>query len=116
MNPTIILGILLAISVAGNALLGKLYVVAREDLGRQEQATAEARAAGLACSAGVEKLATDAKARQKKAATAIAAARKSEAAAHTRALTILATAPTDADPCKAASALNASEITSRGLK
>lgn len=38
MSPTIILGILLAISVAGNAVLAKLYVGAREDVARITQA------------------------------------------------------------------------------
>ena len=38
MSPAIILGILLAISVAGNALLAKLYVGAREDVARITQA------------------------------------------------------------------------------
>lgn len=116
MGLTGILAILLAISVAGAGLFGKLYVGAREDAARAEQATAEARAAATLCSEETERLAAEGARRAKAAASAIAAARQSEAKAHTRALILLSTAPTDADPCKAAAALNASEIARRGLK
>ena len=40
MNPTIILAILLALSVAANGVLAKLYVGAREDLAAEKQAFA----------------------------------------------------------------------------
>ena len=49
-SPTIILGILLALSVAGNTILGKLYVSAKQDVARVQQAydsfVAQAKAIG----------------------------------------------------------------------
>lgn len=38
MNPTVILGVLLSLSVLGNLSLGKLYVGAREDLAAEKKA------------------------------------------------------------------------------
>lgn len=58
-SPTLILIILLAIATAGVGLLGNLYVGAREDLGRAEQATIEARAAATLCSQETERLAAE---------------------------------------------------------
>ncbi len=49
-SPIIIMAILLAISVAGNALLGKLYVGAKQEVARVQQAydsfTAQVKVAG----------------------------------------------------------------------
>lgn len=44
MSPMVILGVLLAISVAGNGLLAKLYVGAKEDLAAEKQAYASFKA------------------------------------------------------------------------
>lgn len=59
MSPALVLGILLAISVAGNAWLFNMHSNDMVKIGTTEQLAADTKAAAESCGKSVDKLATD---------------------------------------------------------
>lgn len=106
LRPTVILGILLALSVAGNAALYKLHTHDLEKIGSLEQLAKDARADAKACSDGVKKLREAAAAREKETAKALKAAEAKAREADKRADATLQERPVDADTCDSALELN----------
>lgn len=110
-----ILGLLLALSVAGNAWLGSTYLGARDErteaIGQRDQA----RSAATMCSDATEALQEQATRRQVEGQAAIAAARKAALGHEGRAQQILATpASTPGNDCKSADDRARSWLKSRG--
>jgi hypothetical protein len=103
MNPLAILGLLLALSVAGNAVLGRAYVIAREGRATATAAREQAQGAATACSAGVDALAETARLRGMAAARELDAARIMADRHRARAdQVLLAPATAPADDCRSA--------------
>ena len=114
MSILAILGIALALSLAGNAGLGWLLKDAWQDAATAQSAYEQAKAAGVQCSEGVAKLAIAGAAREKAAKDALRAAQGARAAADARALQTLQVAPSKPDDlCASASELNASKLAAR---
>lgn len=98
------LGILLAISVAGNAALGYACLGQRDKAVVSVEKTVQATGAAVACSAGTESLVKKADERKAAAAPKIEAAKLVAAAANAKGDSILATAATTpGNDCKSAS-------------
>lgn len=104
MNPLIVgLVISLAISLAGNAFLGRAYLGQRDTAVVAVVKTEQATGAALACSAGVDDLQTKAETRRLEAAPRVEAAKQAAAAGNRKADVILATPATaPGDDCKSA--------------
>jgi len=102
MNPLLILGIALAISMAGNAGLTYAYLGQRDETTAAQGERDQARSAATACSDATDDLRDLADKRAKEAARA-----RQDAAAKAKnkdelADAILSTPASDADDCKAA--------------
>lgn len=102
MNPLLILGVALAISMAGNAGLTYAYLGQRDETTAAQGERDQARSAASACSDATEALAELADKRKKEAAQA-----RQDAAAKAKdrdelADSILNTPASDANDCKAA--------------
>ena len=103
MNPLAILGLLLAISMAGNAFLGNAYLSQRDKAVTGEVKTEQATGVAQACSKGVDELAVRADERKKLAAAAMAEAKKQARTLDRQADAILATPPAaPGDDCASA--------------
>lgn len=103
LTPTIVLGALLAASVAGNGILGKAWLGARDDAARASEVAAQQMAAAQQCSDGVASLQTAAEDRAKAAEADRAAALKLAQDATRRAQALLARKPTvPGDNCASA--------------
>lgn len=103
LTPTIVLGALLAASVAGNGILGKAWLGAREDAARASEAATQQMDAAQLCSDGVASLQTAAEERAKAAEADRAAALQLANDAQRRAQQLLARKPTvPGDNCASA--------------
>ena len=102
MNP---LAIVLAISLAANAVLGYAYLGQRDTAVVQTEKTTQATGAATACSEGVEDLSKAGTKRHKEAAPKVEAAAKRADVANKQADQILSTpAAVAGDDCKSAQA------------
>ena len=113
LRPTVILGILLALSLAGNVGLYKLHSWDLQKIGGLQQAAKDAVADAKACSEGVEKLRKEAAARDKRAAEALKGAETRAREADARADATLQERPSQPDPCAAARELNQRKLKER---
>ena len=114
LSPLAILGILLALSIAGNAALFKLRDAAIQDAATAQSAYQQAVASALQCSEGVKKLALATADREKRAKDAVRAAQGARAKADARALQTLQTPPSvPEDACKSAEVLNSAKLLER---
>ena len=105
MNP-ILTGLLiaLALSVAGNGVMTKLYLGARDDVTQAKDNADVVNAAAATCSASIVSLESAAKAQQAQSEVAIAAAQAQAKTRAQRADKILSTpASTPGNDCKSAS-------------
>lgn len=101
MNPTILLAILLALSVAGNAWQYNQHSEDMVKIGTTEQLAADTKAAAEACSAGVTSLETDGKKRHADLLARIAAQSGQVADLKGASIAALNARPADAgDLCK----------------
>lgn len=99
------LAISLALSLAGNALLGRAYLGQRDKATVAVVETKQVTGAAVACSKGTESLVTQAVKRKAAAAPEIAAAKQQADAGDKRADVILATPPVaPGDDCRSAQA------------
>lgn len=106
-RPTVILGLLFALSMAANTLQWKMYTSALKREGAIAVERDSARAAAIACSEGTARLKAETEARMKKAEAAARAAREAARAADRRALAILQHKPAvPGDACASADVLN----------
>ena len=93
----------LLISLAGNGLLGRLYMNARDDVTEAEMMEEQARGAADTCSKSIEQLTKAAAEQQAAAREALKVARDEANKRSTRADTILRTpATTPGNDCKSA--------------
>ncbi len=103
MNLPTILAWALAASLAGNALLGELWLSARDDAAAAQAQRDQARGETQACNASVARLAKAARQRTANAAPKIAAAASQAVDHERRADAELSTPPTvPADACQSA--------------
>lgn len=103
MNPLLVLGALLALSVAGNGLLGKQWLDARDDATQARALGQQQADAAKDCSDGVESLRSAAEARAVTAEAERNAALQLAQAAQGRAQALLNRRPTVAgDNCASA--------------
>lgn len=103
MNPLLILGVALAISMAGNAGLTYAYLGQRDETTAAQGERDNARAAASACSDATEALAELSAKRAKEATAARLDAAAKARSREELADAILNTPASDADDCKAAS-------------
>lgn len=114
MRPTIILGLLLALSVGGNVLLFKMRDRALKQVGAVTAELVSARAAGKACSDATAELRKAADAQAKRARAAMLEADKLARAADRQADRTLQSAPTvPGDSCASLDALNRQKLRER---
>ncbi len=113
LRPTVILGILLALSLIGNGVLYKLHTRDLQQIGGLKQGIKEARADAVACSDGVKKLRTAMEARDKKVTLALRDAEAKARLADERADATLQERPGNANPCDAAMELHQRKLQER---
>lgn len=113
LNPTVIVGILLALSLAGNGVLYKLHTNDLQQIGALKQAVKESRADAEACSEGVKKLRAAAAAREKTVVKALHEAEARARLANERSDHILQERPVSADVCDSALELNQRKLKER---
>ena len=113
LRPTVALGILLALSIAGNVIFYKLHSRDLTKIGQLQQAALDAKSAAKACSEGVERLRKEALARDKRAAEALKAAETRAREADARADATLQERPNQPDACAAARELNQRKLKER---
>ena len=113
LNPTTILGLLLALSLVGNGVLYKIHTHDLQQIGGLKQATLEARADAQACSDGVKKLREAGLARDKHVAEALRVAEGKAHAADARADAILQERPVNDNACDSALELNQRKLKER---
>lgn len=102
-TPTLVLGVLLALSVAANGILGQQWLGARDDAAKAGEVAAQQRNAAQACSDGVESLRAAAEQRASEAETERNAALKLAQAAQGRAQDLLGRQPrVPGDTCASA--------------
>lgn len=112
MNPTILLAILLALSVAGNAWQYNQHSEDMVKIGTTEQLARDTKAAADACSAGVASLETDGKKRHADLMARIAAQSGQVADLKGASIAALNARPADtADLCKSLELYLRAEIT-----
>lgn len=105
MSLSQVLGLLLAISLAGNAFLGKAYLGKRDDAVVATTETKQADGVAKACGDGVKNLSAQATKRQQDAAPKVEAARQQAEDAGKLAIEILTTpAAVPGDACASAQA------------
>ena len=113
LNPTTILGLLLALSLVGNGVLYKIHTHDLQQIGGLKQATLEARADAQACSDGVKKLREAGLARDMHVAEALRVAEGKAHAADARADAILQERPVNDNACDSALELNQRKLKER---
>ena len=113
LNPTTILGVLLALSLIGNGVLYKLHTHDLQQIGGLKQGIKDARADAQACSDGVKALRAAAEARDKTVTKALHEAEAKHRAADARADAILQERPVNADACDSALELNQRKLKER---
>ena len=113
LNPTTILGILLALSLMGNGVLYKIHTHDLEKIGGLKQAMQDARADAEACSAGVKALRAAAESRDRATAKALQAAEARARKADEQADKTLQARPTSEDVCASALELNREKLKER---
>lgn len=113
LQPTVILGILLVLSLAGNGVLYRVHSADLQKIGGLTQATKEARADAVACSEGVRKLREAAAKHDKAVAEALRAAEVKARAADAKADVTLQERPLSGDACDSALALNQRKLKER---
>ena len=113
-----ILALLLALSAAGNVFLWKHGEALKQEMGAVQQLATDAKAAGEACSKGVEDMAKAAGTRQKRLETALAAVAPEVRRAQSDALAALSAKPDNAaDLCGSLERYLRSQIKAeRGIK
>ena len=94
--------IALAVSLAGNALLTRLWLSSRDDAATAAERTAQALGDAKLCSDGAKAVLQASEIKTAEAEKAIAAARNGAKTLRSRADRTLATPATSADDCKAA--------------
>ena len=94
-GPTAILALLLALSAAGNVFLWKHGEALKQEMGAVQQLAADAKAAGEACSKGVEDMAKAAGSRQKRLEAQMAAVAPEVRRAQADSLAALQAKPSD---------------------
>ncbi len=112
-RPTVILGVLLALSLAGNVGLYKLHTRDLQKIGGLKQETKDALATARACSKGVERLRAAAAERERRVAEALRDATARAREANERADRTLLERPAGADSCASALELNRRKIRER---
>ena len=113
LNPTTILGLLLALSLIGNGVLYKIHTHDLIKIGQLEQVAVDAKSAAKACSEGVEKLRKEGAARDKRVAEALKGAEARAREADARADATLQERPVSADICDSALELNQRKLKER---
>lgn len=113
LNPMVILGLLLALSVAGNGVLYKLHTGDLQRIGSLKQANKDARADAKACSDAVKKVRLETEKRDRVVAEALKGAEARALAANQQANKTLQEAPIGGDLCAAALELNRRKLKER---
>lgn len=102
-SPLIAVAIALAVSMAGNVMLGRSYLAERDDATEARASAGQARDAAQQCDDGVRSLQAAAEARARTAETERDAALRRQRAAQATAAELLARAPKNpADLCASA--------------